>query len=124
MEYIIEQIALFALLNGWQLAVIAVLGIVLLGILKYAKVFNKVVKENRKMLYLAVSVGASLLGAAVYLLIIGQFDISYLLAITTAIYALNQAMYSIYENTKLRDLLEKLLKILKEKFKKKDTHSK
>ena len=120
MEQVFEQIVGFALLNGWQLALMAILGIVLLGVLKYANVFKNIEQKNRKMVYLAISIGFSLTSATIYLLIVKQFDIKFLIGISGTIYALNQAMYSIYENTKLRDLLVKLLEILKAKFKKGD----
>ena len=94
---------------GWQLALIALVGIVALGVLKYTNAFSKVEKEKRKPIYFAITIGFSFIATIVYLVIIKQFEFDYLIAITAAIYALNQTMYAIYETTNLRDLFTKLL---------------
>lgn len=114
-----EEMIMFLAVYGWQLALIALLGIILLGMLKYANVFGKVDKDKRKPIYFAVSVGFSAIAAAVYLLIVGRFDINYFLAVTGAIYALNQTMYAVYETTTLRDLVAKHLKLVVDHMEKK-----
>ena len=124
MEQVLEQILVFAVANGWQLALIAFIGIVLLGILKYANVFSKIEQDKRKPIYLAISVGLSLVATVVYLLIVKQFDWSLLLGITPTVWALNQAMYSVYENTKLRDLLQMFFDWIAGKLKKKEVEPK
>lgn len=111
MEQIVTSLAAY----GWQLALIALLGIILLGVLKYANAFSKIEKEKRKMVYFAITLGFSIISAAIYLLVIGQFDMNYLIAFAGTIYALNQAIYTVYENTSLRELVSKLLSFLKEK---------
>lgn len=103
-----QQFTTFVASYGWQLALIALSGIIILGVLKYANIFSKIDKENRKPIYLAISVGFSVIASAIYLAVIKQFDITYFCAVAAAIFALNQTMYSIYENTKLRDLLHKI----------------
>ncbi len=115
-----EAMTMFFQTYGWQLALIALVGIVLLGILKYANVFAKVDKDKRKPLYFGISVGFSAVAAAVYLLIVGKFEINFYIAVTVAIYGLNQTFYAIYETTTLRELLANLLKVIAEKIKKKD----
>lgn len=116
-----EKMFLFLESYGWQLALIAFVGIVILGVLKYANAFKKVKEENRKPIYFAISVGFSFTATVVYLLIIKQFDINHVIAVTTAIYALNQTMYSVYETTKLKDLVCKLLTLIKTKIAEKKT---
>ena len=101
---------------GWQLAVIAFVGIVILGVLKYANAFSKIEKEKRKPIYFAISVGFSLIATLIYLLVIKQFNFEYYIGVATAIYALNQTMYAIYEQTKLRDLFIKILDFVKARF--------
>lgn len=103
-----QQFTTFVAAYGWQLALIALAGIIILGVLKYANVFSKIDKENRKPIYLAISVGFSVIASAIYLAVIKQFDITYFCAVAAAIFTLNQTMYSIYENTKLRNLLHKI----------------
>ena len=114
-----EQIVAFYIQYGWQLALIALLGIIILGVLKYANVFKKVEKEKRKPIYFAISVGFSILATMVYLLIVKQFSFDYILAVSTAIYTLNQGMYAIYETTTLRDLVHKVFAWIIAKLKKK-----
>lgn len=116
-----EQMINFYAQYGWQLALIALLGIIILGVLKYANAFTNVDKEKRKPIYFAISLGFSVVASAVYLLTIGQFTIAYMIAVATATYALNQAMYAVYETTKLRDLVVKVLEHLFNK--KKETDS-
>ena len=110
-----EQLSIFYTLYGWQLALIALVGIIILGVLKYANAFSKVDKDNRKPIYFAISVGFSLVASMIYLAIINQFNPDYIFSVFIAIYALNQAMYSVYETTNLRDLLAKLKGIIKTK---------
>ena len=114
-----EQMVAFYTQYGWQLALIALLGIIILGVLKYANVFSKVEKEKRKPIYFAISIGFSLIATVIYLLIIKQFTADYFFTVALAIYALNQAMYSVYETTSLRDLIGKLVNIIKDKIKSK-----
>ena len=112
-----QQFTTFIAVYGWQLALIALAGIIILGVLKYANVFSKIDKENRQPIYLAISVGFSVVASAIYLAVIKQFEITYFCAIAAAILALNQTMYSIYENTKLRDLLHKIFRAIDTKIK-------
>ena len=112
-----QQFTTFVASYGWQLALIALAGIIILGVLKYANVFSKIDKENRKPIYLAISVGFSVIASAIYLAVIKQLEIKYFCAVAAAILALNQTMYSIYENTKLRDLLHKILGAIDAKIK-------
>ena len=112
-----EQFVSFFQSYGWQLALIAFVGIIILGVLKYANVFSEIEKEKRKPIYFAISVGFSLIATTVYLLIIDCFEINYFITVSSAIYALNQSMYAIYETTKLRDLVSKVLSLISKKLK-------
>lgn len=114
-----QQLTTFVATYGWQLALIALTGIFILGVLKYANIFSKISKENRKPVYLAISVGLSIIGSAIYLAAIKKFEFGYFAAIAFAILALNQTMYSIYENTNLRDLLHKIFDEINSKIKSK-----
>ena len=114
-----EQLATFYTQYGWQLTIIALIGIIILGALKYANAFSKVEKEKRKPIYFGISMGFSIAASAIYLAIIEQFDISYLFTFSFTTYGLNQAMYSVYENTNLRDLLTKIGKAIETKINKK-----
>lgn len=111
MEQIITSLATY----GWQLTLIALLGVIILGILKYSNAFSKIDKEKRKPIYFGISLGFSVISAAIYLLAIKQFDMNYLLVFTATIYAINQTMYAVYETTSLRDLMSKVGIFLKNK---------
>lgn len=112
-----EELQMFFISYGWQLGLIALGGIILLGILKYTNAFSKIEKEKRKIIYFAFSLGFSLIATIIYLLCIKQFEIGYLITITLAIYALNQTMYAVYEQTKLRDLVNKIIDYILSKIK-------
>lgn len=115
-----EELMIFLSTYGWQLALIALIGIVILGALKYTNAFAKIEKDKRKPIYFAISVGFSLIATIIYLLVIKEFTIEYIVTVATAIYALNQTFYAIYETTTLRDLICKLLDIIKERIKNKN----
>lgn len=116
-----EAILVFFTTYGWQLAIIALMSVVLLGVLKYCNVFANLKPETRKPIYFAISMGLSIVGTAIYLVVIHQFQIDYFFAITMATYALNQTMYAIYETTHLRELVVKVLDFIKELITKRQT---
>ena len=115
----LELFTNFVNVHGWQLALIAFAGVVLLGVLKYANVFAKIEKVKRKPIYFAISIGFSFIATVIYLLVIKQFDWGYLITVTAAIYTLNQAMYATYETTSLRDLVNGLIESISKKAKEK-----
>lgn len=114
-----EELLNFALIYGWQIALIALVGIIGLGAMKYGNAFSKVDKKYRPPIYLGISVGFSIISTIIYLLIIEQFNFTYVVTVSGAIYALNQTMYAIYETTKLKDLVKKILDFIIEKIKNK-----
>ena len=114
-----DQIIDFFLAYGFPLTGIAVLGILILGILKYCGAFKKITEKWRHYIYLGISVGISLIGAAVYLLIVKQFTAVYFFAIAGAILTLNQVWYNIFKITPINELAEKALDFIVQLFKKK-----
>ncbi len=116
-----EEFIIFINAYGWQITLIALVGIILLGILKYANLFSNIEKGKRKPIYFAISVGFSVVSTIIYLLVIDRFSFEYIITVSTAIYALNQTMYSIYETTTLKDLMAKLLKLIALKIESKKT---
>lgn len=110
-----EQFIEFFNLYGLWLTVIAVAGVILLGILKYLRVFDKFSKGIRHLLYLLISVGVSVIGSIVYLACEHSLDIEYILSLALAIFALNQIAYTVYNTTPLRSLLKKLWTFIKNK---------
>ena len=68
---------------GLILTVIAVVGIVILGILKYCNLFKKVEESKRHYIYLFISVGFSIIATVIYLAIVKQLNINYVLTVAT-----------------------------------------
>lgn len=103
-----EELLNFLQNYGWQLALIALAGVIILGILKYCKVFDKFEEKLRHFFYLLVSVGISIVGSIIYLACVHQLDVVLVFTLAGAIFALNQAFYTIYDTTPLRSLLKKI----------------
>lgn len=104
-----SELLIFFQQNGLWLTLIAIAGVILLGVLKYLKVFSKLEEKIRHVCYLAISVGLSIIGSCIYVACIHQFSITHMLALSGAIFALNQTFYSIYDNTTLKELLFKFI---------------
>lgn len=108
-----EELVAFLRDYGWQLALIALLGIVILGVLKYCNVFSKLDETFRHICYIAISAGVSIIGSIIYLACMHQLTVAYTFSVAAAILTLNQAFYAIYSATPLKDLAKKLLDWLK-----------
>ena len=128
-----ENLINFFTAYGLAITLIALAGIVILGILKYCNLFKKLEERKRHYIYLTISVGLSLIGTAIYLLVVGQFEFNYFLLIASAIYALNQTFYNIFKITPINTLFRKILdflfkaseeKVNKEKIPDKTEHNK
>lgn len=107
-----ENLINFFTAYGLAITLIALAGIVILGILKYCNLFKKLEERKRHYIYLTISVGLSLIGTAIYLLVVGQFEFNYFLLIASAIYALNQTFYNIFKITPINTLFRKILDFL------------
>lgn len=108
-----EELLVFLQIYGWQLSLIALAGIIILGVLKYCNVFKKFDEKIRHALYLVISVGISIIGAVIYLACIHQLTVEFAFVVAGAILALNQTFYAIYDTTTLKDLVTKLLDWIK-----------
>lgn len=104
-----EDLLRFMADYGFIVSAIAIVGVVLLGILKYCNVFGKLAEAKRHYLYLLITVGASILATTIYLLIVGQFDAKYMLAVSLVICALNQTFYNIFKITPVCKLVKKAI---------------
>ena len=92
---------------GWQLTLIALSGIIILGILKFFNVFKKVPEDKRKYVYAGISSGFSIIAGVVYLAVTDALNWAAFGVAAVAIYTLNQTLYSVYETYGLRTLLQK-----------------
>ena len=108
-----EELLNFLRLYGWQLALIALAGIIILGVLKYCNVFSKFDEKIRHVFYLLISVGISIIGSIIYLACVGSLTVEFAFAVAAAILALNQTFYAIYSCTDLKTLIAKLIDWIK-----------
>lgn len=111
-----ENLLSFFQKYGLAITLIAVVGIAILGILKYCNLFKKIDEDKRHYIYLAISIGFSVVATAIYLLIVKQFEWQYMLLLASAIYALNQTFYNIFKVTPVNKLFGKLLDFFKQLF--------
>ena len=95
--------------NGLQMTLIAILGIVILGALKYTCVFKKLPEKYRHFIYLTISVGFSFIASAIYMKIHHNFELDSYIALCGMIYALNQTFYNVFKITSLNKLVENLM---------------
>lgn len=109
-----EAILRFAREYGLGIAIIALAGIAILGVMKYCNLFKGIEEGHRHYLYLAISVSISIIATLIYLGIVHQFTPEYIITVATAIFALNQTAYNIFKVTPVNDVCTGILDILKE----------
>lgn len=94
---------------GWQLGLLSLSGIVVLGCLKWFGCFKKVNDKYKKYLYFGLSVAFSIIACTIYILATHSFNwVSYLL-LCVAVIGVTLVAYGIYENTGLRALWIKVV---------------
>lgn len=94
---------------GWQLTLLALSGIVVLGLLKWFGVFNKIKTDNKKYIYYAISCLLSIIACTIYILATKTFAWASYGILCGAVIAFTGAVYTIYENTGFRKLWKKLI---------------
>lgn len=99
-----EELLSFLEQYGIWPSIIALVGIFILGLLKYNNVFINYNEKTRHTLYLVITVGISTIGSIIYLAVVDQLTITHIVAIASAIFALNQTFYSIYSNLDLKNI--------------------
>lgn len=99
-----EELLSFLEQYGIWPSIIALVGIFILGLLKYNNVFIKYNEKTRHVLYLLITVGISTIGSIIYLAVVDQLTVAHVAAIASAIFALNQTFYSIYSNLDLKNI--------------------
>ena len=104
-----EMIIQFFKNYGWQLTVLATSGIVFLGILKATGMFNKVSDKAKKYLYYGLSAILSIIACTAYIFIKDTFEWRAYLILIAAIIGYTSAIYTLYENTGIRELLKKFI---------------
>lgn len=115
-----QEFLMFFNQHGVRLSVIACVGIALLGIMKYSGMFKKIDETKRHYVYLAISVGLSVLGSVIYLACVDNLDWNYIALLSSMIYALNQTWYNIFKVTPVNEIGKSMLDLIKLIFTRKD----
>ena len=102
MDY--EMIGDFFKNYGWQLTLLALSGIIVLGFIKWIGVFKNLKADNRKYVYYALSCGLSIVACTIYILATKSFAWASYGILCGAVVCFTGAVYTIYENTGLRKL--------------------
>lgn len=102
----------FFKMYGWQLGLLALSGMVLLGFLKKVGVFNKLKKEYRKYFFFGLSAVFSIIACTVYLLLINGFEWVSYLVLCGMVFVVTYFAYGIYEHTGARWLWNKLVDLV------------
>ena len=89
---------------GWQLTLLALSGIAVLGFLKWVGVFDKVKPEAKKYVYYGISCLLSIIACTIYILATHTFAWASYGILCGAVVGLTGAVYTIYEYTGLRKL--------------------
>lgn len=107
---------------GIAIAVLGALSVALVGLLKisFKKELAKLSKENRKITYEAMSIGASLLMAGICFLLTGGNSAELYFQEAGMTYAVAKVLYPLYENFRLRDVVQFVIKKAEEWLKNKE----
>ena len=103
---------------GVEIVLIALITILLVGVIKIAfkKQLDKVAKANHKVIYEVASIVIVVLLTVGWVAIMGGGAFELYMTKILASYGGMKVMYPLYENFKLRDLLQLIAKMIKEKF--------
>ncbi len=101
---------------GVEIVVIALVAIMIVGLFKSLlhNQLEKIEKANRKPIYEITSMIVVVILAIVWILIGGGGTIELYAAKILASYGAMKVMYPLYENFKIRDLVQLIFKLLKE----------
>ena len=124
MEELYMAIIKFFSAYGWQMTVLAVSGIFLLGVLKSVKAFDWIriyageektlqvdkTKQVKKIVYTFISAGLSVAACCVYLTITNtELTATLILTISGTVWSLNTIAYMLYENLGVRAVWKSFL---------------
>ena len=103
---------------GVEVVLISLITIMLVGVVKIAfkKQLEKIEKANRKPIYEITSMIVVVVLAVVWTLISGGGAFELYMTKILASYGGMKVMYPLYENFKIRDLVQLIGKLIKEKF--------
>lgn len=92
---------------GWQIGLLALSGMVILGFLKWIGRFKKLPTSDKKYVYYAINCSLSIIACTIYIIINNSFEISSWLILSGAVILLTGMVYNVWENSGLRLLWKK-----------------
>lgn len=103
---------------GWQLGLLSLSGIVILGLLKKIGVFKKLDDKYKKYVYSGISALLSIIACTIYILVTSKFEIISYLTMCGLVIVLTITAYHIYEHTGARWVWNKFVDLLWDAIKK------
>lgn len=103
---------------GWQLGLLSLSGIVILGLLKKIGIFKKLNEKYKKYVYSGISVLLSIIACTIYILATSKFEIVSYLTMCGLVIVSTITAYHIYEHTGARWLWNKFVDLLWDAIKK------
>ena len=97
---------------GWQLGLLSLSGIVILGFLKKVGVFKKLNEKYKKYVYSGISALLSIIACTIYILATSQFEIISYLTVCGLVIVSTITAYHIYEHTGARWVWNKFIDLL------------
>lgn len=97
---------------GWQLGLLSLSGIFILGFLKKIGVFKKLNEKYKKYVYSGLSAVLSIIACTIYILVTSQFEILSYLTVCGLVIVITITAYHIYEHTGARWVWNKFIDIL------------
>ena len=113
-----QELVIFYQSHGLVLTIIAIIGVTILGALKYGNIFHEIEEKVRHILYIGISIALSIIGGLIYLLTSHTFTWATFALFSGGIFAVNQGFYAIFKNMTLQDVVKKLIEDIAKHFKK------
>lgn len=107
-----EQILQYFVSYGLPLGGIALIGVVILAILKGCNVFKNLAEGWRHLLYIVISFAFSLIASGIYLAATGQFTLAIFGTVALALYVLDQAVYATIKGLSLKEVFKAIGRVL------------
>lgn len=94
---------------GIVMTLLATSGIIFVGFLKATKLFSKIPDKLKKYVYFGVACVASIVACTIYMVVKKMFEWTDWGVMCACVIGYTMALYAIYENTGIRELLRKLV---------------
>ncbi len=107
-----EQIGIYFVNYGLPLGGIALIGVIILAVLKGFNVFKSLSENWRHLLYIVISFVFSLVASGIYLAATRRFTLAIFGTVALALYVLDQAAYATIKGLSIKEIAKRLGKVL------------